>query len=269
MVQIPISFLPAHRTALYTYMTDDRRLTRDQWRMLYEAIDILDRAQITIAGQLRTFRQIYREHVDQIFADPYIAQLLELEDVSVQSPALTATFARRVSAALRESSLIHREEPDSWMLWAYCIYWWQSFARGYAFEVELLRDMIASGLSFAAHNVRNQYERLSPADLVVLDLLGDFKTSVYFLQTETGELPNDFYVTRLRGAGRERTLVVFQKPHAWEKINGETVDGTLDNVLALLPCPVRLRQGEHELIVVEYETWKHKVLHVQQGGSDE
>ena len=74
MVQIPISFLPVHRDALYTYLTDDRQLTRGQWRMLYEAIDILDRAQITIAGQLRTFRQIYREHVEQIFADPYIAR---------------------------------------------------------------------------------------------------------------------------------------------------------------------------------------------------
>jgi len=269
MVQIPINFLPVHRDALYTYLTDDRRLTRDQWRMLYDAIDILGGAQITIAGQPRTFRQTYQERVDQVFADHYIAQLLELEDVPVQSPALTATFARRVSATLRESGLIYREEPDSWMLWTYCIYWWQSFARGYAFEVELLHDMIASGLSFAAHNVRNRYERLSPADLVVLDLLGDFKTSVYFLQTETGELPNDFYVTRLRGAGRERTLVVFQKSHAWEKINGETVDGTLDDVLALLPRPVRLRQGEHELIVVEYETWKRKVLHVQRGGSNE
>ena len=62
---------------------------------------------------------------------------------------------------------------------------------------------------------------------------------------------------------------MFQKPQAWEKINGETVDGTLDNVLILLPYPVRLRQGEHELIVVEYETWKQRLLHVQQGGSNE
>jgi len=268
MIQIPTSFLPTHRAVLYAYLADDRQLTRDQWRLLYEAIDALDQAQVTTQGQTFTFRQIYWEQVDSVFADAYIAQLVELDNVR-ESSALAASFARRVSATLKESRLIHREHPSSWMLWAYCIYWWQSFARGYAFEVEIFHDLTASGLSFAAHDVLNRSERLSPSDLVVLDLLGDLKTSVYFLHTETGELPNDFYITRLRETGHERTLVVFQKTHAWEKINGETVNSTLDDVLTLLPRPVRLQQGEYELIVVEYKVWKQKVLRVQQGESYE
>ncbi len=269
VVQIPTDFLPSHRAALYTYMTNDRQLTQSKWRTLYKAIDILDKAQIMVAGRFRTFRQVYQERMDSVFADPYIARLLELEDVPGQSPALMAAFARRASTAIKESGLIRRDNPDSWLLWAYCIYWWQSFARGYAFEVEILQDLTLSGLSFVAHNLSSRYERFSPADLVVLDLLGDLKTSIYFLQTETGDLPNGFYITRLREAGHKHTLVVFQKTHAWDKINGETVDGTLSNVLVLLPRPVRLRQGKHELIVVEYETWKRKVLNIQRGGSHE
>ena len=81
-------------------------------------------------------------------------------------------------------------------------------------------------------------------------------------------MPNDFYITRLVEAGRPRTLVVSQKSWAWEKIDGDTIDGALASVMTLLPQPVRLRECGRELIVVEYETWKQKVLQIQRGGRD-
>lgn len=228
----------------------------------------MDKAQVITLRGKRTFRQVYEREIDLRLADPYIEQLLALSDVVTDSPALTAAFARQIRPALERAGLVHRAVPESWLLLAYCVYWWQSFARGYAFEVEIARDLQASGVEFHMHNIRHRAERLSPADLVVLDLLGDIKTSTYFLQVETGALPNDFYITRLVEAGRRRTLVVFQKSSAWERINGDTVDGTLTEVMALLPQPVRLRRGGWELIVVEYEVWKQKVLQVQRGGKD-
>ena len=77
-------------------------------------------------------------------------------------------------------------------------------------------------------------------------------------------LANDFYITRLYDKGRIHTLVVFQKPHAWQRIGGEeTVSGDLNNVLDLLPKPVQLEQPELTLIVIEYENWKEMVRRVQ------
>lgn len=121
------------------------------------------------------------------------------------------------------------------------------------------------------HDVRSRVERYSQADLIVLDLLGDVKTSPYFLhESENSPLSNDFYITRLYEKGHTRTLVVFQKPIAWRKIGGRaTVPGKLENVLDLLPRPVKLEQANTVLVVVEYATWKSLVQKVQhkRGGS--
>jgi len=133
-----------------------------------------------------------------------------------------------------------------------------------------MHDLEASRVDFTMHDLLRGSERYSQADLIVLDLLGDIKTSTYFLQLQpSGPLSNDFYITRLYDKGRIRTLVVFQKPHAWQRIGGEeTVPGDLDNILDLLPQPVQLEQPELTLIVVEYEDWKTMVRRVQAAERD-
>lgn len=147
------------------------------------------------------------------------------------------------------------------------IYWWQSFSRGYTFELFIMRDLLAGGIEFQMHDIRQPAERYSPADLIVLALLGDIKTSIYFLQEPSAnKLPNDFYITRLYEKGRKRTLVVFQKPAAWEVIEGGVTEpGTLGTILELLPTPIEIERRGIMLIVVEYETWKQMVRQKQSG----
>lgn len=117
------------------------------------------------------------------------------------------------------------------------------------------------------HDIQHRLEQYSPADLIVLNLLGDIKTSTYFLQQQPrGLLPNDFYITRLYEKGQERTLVVMQKPFAWEVIGGVTaVPGTLENVLSLLPKPVQIERYGIILVVIDYESWKQLVCRKQIG----
>jgi hypothetical protein len=130
-----------------------------------------------------------------------------------------------------------------------------------------MRDLEASGIEFQIHDIRSRIARYSPADLVVLDLLRDIKTSIYFLQWQSqGQLPNDLYVTQLYGKGREQTLVVFQKPFAWNLLDGgPAVPGTLETILDLLPFPVQIEQHGIIMIGVDYETWKQLVLQKQSG----
>ena len=113
--------------------------------------------------------------------------------MSVESPKITASFARQIRPTLQKEGFLRRDEPYGVILQCYCLYWWQSFARGYAFEVTIMRDLIASGIEIQMHDIRDRLARLSPADLVVLDLLGNIKSSIYFLQ-EQSYLPNDFYL---------------------------------------------------------------------------
>ena len=130
-----------------------------------------------------------------------------------------------------------------------------------------MRDLQANRIAFKMHDIRNQDDRYSPADLVVQNLLGDIKTSIYFLQWQwQGELRNDFYITRLFEKGREHTLVVFQKPSAWNSIEGgDTTPGTLETILDLLPTPIEIKLRGIILIVVDYETWKDMVRQKQLG----
>lgn len=107
---------------------------------------------------------------------------METEDLSVEGSRLAAQYARQIRPVLQSAGLLKRDVPYSVLLQGYCLYWWQSFARGYAFEVTIMRDLFADGIDFKMHDVRSKVERFSPADLTVLDLLGDIKTSIYFLQ---------------------------------------------------------------------------------------
>ena len=73
------------------------------WRQLYQGIDMLDGAKIGSANQTRTFRQVYEEHIGRPLADQFIEQLLEANDVSIESPKITATFARQVRPILQKA----------------------------------------------------------------------------------------------------------------------------------------------------------------------
>ena len=261
---LPEDFTTQHQAVLTQYLTDDRRLRPPEWRLLYEGIDTLDTARVQTEEGTLSFEQLYQHYVDARFATDYLERLLTLTDIETQAPALIAQFARQIAPHLKQVGLLRSDLPETRLLYAYCVYWWQSFARGYAFEVQILRDLQDSGVEFHAHDVRDPYERRSIADLIVLDLAGDVKTSTYFLRQATSrDLPNDFYVTRLWTGTRHRLLTVFQKPAAWEKINGGTVEGQLSNLVDLLPKPVTLRRGDTTLIVVEYSTWKQLVLKAQ------
>jgi len=269
-ITIPAAFTSHHQGVLTRYLVDDRQLGPAEWQLLYQGIDVLGTARFQAGGRANTFRQLYHRHIDAHFASPYLEQLLALDDVKAQSPALIAEFARRIAPRLQQASLLLPNMPQTWLFYAYCVYWWQNFGRGYAFEIQIVRDLRASGVNFYTHDVRDPVERRSAADLIVLNLAGDVKTSTYFLREALSQrLLSDFYVTRLWAGKRQHTLVVFQQPAAWEQINGDTVDGQLADLLRLLPRPVRLQQGDVTLVVVGYEMWKRRVLQVQRRQNDE
>jgi hypothetical protein len=262
---LPAGFNQQHYDALLAYLKSDQYLDPTVWRHLFQGVDLLNEAHVVTQDVSRTFRQVYDQLIDRPFADQFIAQLLATKDISKESPGLTAQFARQIKPILQEAGLLHRDAPLSILLQGFCLYWWQSFARGYAFEVFIMRDLEESGIAYQMHDLRRRVERYSPADLIVQGLLGDIKTSVYLLQWQfKGQLPNDFYISRLYAQGQERTIVVFQKPLAWDAIDGGlTVPGTLDSLTDLLPTPVQIEVRGIMLIVVEYETWKQKVRHKQ------
>jgi len=260
-IRLPPSFGPEHEAAVIAYLADGLVGSAD-WAKAFQAFDILDEAILVTPEGRRTFRALYREIVEDELTDSYLRELMALDDVDSQSPALWARYARRIVDHFTRRGWRRPDLPDARLFLSYLLYWWGAFARGYALEVVIFRDLQRSGLRFQAHNLLQRRERYSVSDLTVQGLAGDIKTSVYFVQIAR-PLIHDFYIVRLWARGRVSTLVVLLQPPAWDTINGDTVDGDLDDLTDLQSSPVRIRRRGHELVVLDYDEWKRRILRLQ------
>jgi len=63
-------------------------------------------------------------------------------------------------------------------------------------------------------------------------------------------------------------LVVFLKSDVWEEIDGTTVAVALEQAAEIFPAVACVTHRRAELIVVDYEVWKEKVLIKQQEATD-
>lgn len=267
-VLLPAEFRERHRRIVLEFARRGHEFARDEWRQAIVAFDLLKNAAVLTDRGLLPFPVIYRQHVEEPYADDFIEALYLAECVDAASVSRWATVARDIEPRLAQVGLSRPDFSATRLIVAYCLYWWRAFTLGYALEIEIQRDLEASGIQFQAHDLRRREERLSPYDLIVLGFKGDIKTSVYFLQAARSRiLPHDFYITRIRGQQRIRTLVVFMQAEMWQTINGETLLVLLEQVADTLPQAARIIHKGVELTVVDYETWKAKVQRRQAHGA--
>ena len=74
---------------------------------------------------------------------------------------------------------------------------------------------------------------------------------------------HDFYIVRLSVGVRVYPLVVMLQLPAWEQINGDTVAGDLQTLVQQFPAPVSVKHRRHDLVVLDYEEWKRRILRRQ------
>ncbi|NJO82947.1 MAG: hypothetical protein HC828_09075 [Blastochloris sp.] len=160
-IELPAAFDASHERAVIDFLTD-RVSGSAAWARVFAAFDLLEAAVLVVDTEHRSFRAVYTLIVDQPLANAYLADLLALQDIRQESPALWASYARRIGQSLTERGW---RRPETRLLYAYLLYWWGSFARGYALEVEIFRDLEASGVQFLAHDLRDPQARYSLSDL--------------------------------------------------------------------------------------------------------
>lgn len=260
---IPLLFTDEDERAVLDYLHDQLR-GPVAWDRASLAFDRLDKAALLIDGVQTTFRRLYQDEIDQHFAQSYLNELQTLDDLVTESPALWARYARQLMATIRQRGWLRAGIPESRLLASYLLYWWNSFARGYAVEEEVFRDLRRNGIVFWAHDLRDPDQRYTPADLVVNGRAGDIKLSISFLQ-RGGSVRHDFYIVRIWRSGQARTFVAMLQPDVWEELNGDTVAGTLDMLQDNLSTPLRISDRGQTLVVLSYEEWKARIYR-QQGG---
>lgn len=265
-ILLPAEFQDIHRRAALAWVRRGHEFSRDEWRVVIRAFDLLKEAAVVTQEGILPFPAIYYRHVDRPHADAFIKTLLDADKIEPTGGQAWAEVARNIPLWLRQVGLAPSHQPAARLLVAYCLYWWYAFAYGYIFEVEILRDLAQSGVQFIAHDLTKRQERMSPWDLEVLGFRGDIKRSLFFLQTLRGRrLPYTFYIVRLTQARRSRTLVVMMRQAMWAAIDGETILTTLSNLADVLPDTCRVRISGVEIIVADYGLWKRLVRQRQSG----
>jgi hypothetical protein len=259
-ILLPAEFQDSHRQIALEWVVRGHRFSQREWRAALRAFDLLKEAAVFTTEGALPFSAIFYRHVEEPYADRFIQSLLNAEDVTQAGVSAWAEVAGRVPGILHEAGLLPAQQPAARLIVAYCLYWWYAFAYGYMFEIEVRRDLEQSGVAFSAHSLVSREERLSRHDLEVLGFRGDIKRSLAFLQTARGRrLPLSFYIMRLTLAGNERTLVVMMRQPMWNAIDGDTILTTIEALVEVLPAAARIRIGDAEVIVTDYELWKRLV----------
>jgi hypothetical protein len=265
-IMLPAAFAERHRHAVEQYI-QDARLTSTGWQDTLEAFDLLGQAQVQAEDDSRTFAAVYYNAVEEPIAADFLARLLQLADPEREGIPLKAAYARTIADRLVRSGWYDPTAPYSLYLRAYCIFGWDSFAKGYIFEVAVYRDLKAAGVTFVAHDITDPVQRRLSFDLVVSNWRGDIKASSYFLAMAYTRIPqHDFYITRLYDhTGRRRVWAVIMQPEAWAAINGETEAADLSQAHQHFPAVSHFYYRGRRLVVAAYGVWKAKILAFQQG----
>ena len=266
-ILLPAEFQDIHRRAALAWVRRGHEFKYGEWQVALRAFDLLKEAAVATPSGIQPFPAIYYRYVDEPHSDDFIRSILKADQVESVGTRAWARIAQTIPSALHQAGLAPPNQPAARLLVAYCLYWWYAFAHGYIFEVEILRDLTESGVQFASHDLTIRQERMSPWDLEILGFRGDIKRSLSFLQTSRGRrLPYVFYITRLTGASRTRTLVVLMRQVMWEVIDGETILTSLDDLADALPDVAHMRISDLEVIVADYTLWKKLVRRRQSEG---
>ena len=256
----------ADQAVILKYLKDRRSLSKAEWKTALAAFDLLGRSRVVQEGKSSTFSQFYQAVFDRPFATRLLMELPALNDVEREGPLCAERLGQQAWAQQTAAALRKPQTPEQFLLTAYCLYWWSSFAKGYIAEIAVFRDLTASGIRFQSHDLAQPEGRFSQDDLTLSGMRGDIKSSAYFLNVARSHpLRHDFYITEvITPPMRQRRRVVFMLSASWDKIDGETNATSLEEALSQLPTSSQITVREQSLIVSDYEVWKEKIRSLQQ-----
>ncbi len=261
---LPAQLSEEQRRMLVAQSQAQGSLTQREWVAALAVFDLLHTGQVIWQGETLPFSTFYTRAIDAAHATGFLEQLLTTADAEAEGRRLMLLHWQQIRTALTALG-VTGETVEGRVLLAYCLYWWQSFSKGYIREVAVFRALAQAGIAFEAHDLRDPVARRSAYDLVVLGRYGDVKTSTYFVHTARAfPLRCDFYLVRMwDNVARQWIDLVLLTPDAWHELDGEPVPCSWEMVAQLLPTVVQVIVRGEALVVVPYELWQTGVLRKQ------
>jgi len=259
-----------HQVALLKSITNPVAANSQERQYLLDGIDLLRSSHVEIDGQRLSFANFFDRFIDAIYTDQFIALALESKQIVADGQRHKKKIVEEIRARFVQENWFRRDVPETRFLIAFCLYWWNAFATGYIFEIEVFQDLRNAGLLFQAHDLRKRSERYSFADLTIFAWRGDIKSSTYFFSVaRTSVLSHDFYITRYYDQRKQQYhWFVILRPELWNKIDGTTQPMIFPNWPADFSQPVTFDFQGTNWVAVSYQIWKNNMLIYQQQGEE-
>ena len=123
-VLLPAEFHEEHRRIVLDFAQRGHEFGRIEWRKAIAAFDLLKNAAVLTGHGLLPFPVIYRQHVEESYADEFIEALYQADRVANESIRRWATVARTIGPRLAQAGLFRSDTPATRLIVAYCLYWW-------------------------------------------------------------------------------------------------------------------------------------------------
>ena len=174
-IHLPKPLNAEQQRALMSYLTAPHTLTRAEWIIIWNVMDVLRTAIVTVREQHYTFAEFYRVNIDDVYADVFLNALWDMEQPEFVGRQLKTRTSKAIRWLFRTQGWYIPAKKESRSLFAYCVYWWNSFANGYIFEVSVLKDLQKEGIVSSVRDIRNRAERFASADILIGEWIGDVK----------------------------------------------------------------------------------------------
>ena len=255
-----------YQSLIIRYIEQPGELSRQEWRDVLYAFDLLRVSTVSHEQGTFTFGAFYERFVDTPFAERFLRGLMSQMEVEATAGQMMSAYSREIRQRLGEMGLRPPMTAPMRLLLTYCVYWWNSFAKGYALEIAVFRDLDASNIVFEAHDLLDRQARYTPYDLIVNGQEGDIKASAYFLYVARSfPLRCGFYILRAFDvSSRQWRRMVLLKRAVWDSIDGETLFQPLEQALNTPTAPVETDIFGEAVVVVDYALWKQHIVRYQQ-----
>lgn len=255
-----------HQHTLIKSITDPMSMKVEERKLLFEAIEILRSSHVHFNNQNTSFTIFFKKFIDSIYTTKFIKIIIDSKNMHTTGRILKKKVLAEIRTRFLTEKWYRKDLPETRFLILFCLYWWNAMTIGYIFEVEVFRDLQNSGVKFKPHDLLNESERYSFADLTISQMNGDIKSSTYFFTlVQSSKLGHDFYITRyFDKTGAKYHWFVISRSEHWQKIDGEADLIIFPNWPTNFLKPAKFKFKSNWWYAISYDVWKNKMRNYQQ-----
>ena len=112
-----------HQGLIIRYIEQPGGLSRQEWRDVLYAFDLLRVSTVSYDHETFTFGAFYERFLDTPFADRFLRELMAQTEVEAVAGRLMSAYSREIRQTLGDIGLRPPMDTPPRLLLTYCLYW--------------------------------------------------------------------------------------------------------------------------------------------------